>query len=32
MSKQYYVESKPGAGGIPGNGQVKTDAKVGLCG
>lgn len=28
MSKQYYVESKPGAGGIPGNGQVKTDAKV----
>ena len=29
MSKQYYVESKPGAGGpMPGNGQVKTDAKV----
>lgn len=26
MSKQYYVESKPGAGG--GNGQVKADAKV----
>lgn len=28
MSKQYYVESKPGAGGVPGNGQVKADAKV----
>lgn len=27
MSKQYYVESKPAGGGIPGNG-VKTDAKI----